>query len=228
MEALPHPDCVIIGYNDFGLEWVDKELKPMDARSGAYQHFRSNTVVYKGKRRHYMDLMNTARAEAGGGSDYLHVAKTPNLACCLLKSFLQKRGISSEIVNFFNRDKDRLVELLSLKPSAAVITSTLYTEGRPIREICDFIRQHSPETRTIIGGPHIFNLCSDNDPANQDYLFREMGGDVFVFDSQGELTLSRILGELRNRNPDLSRIPNLVFRANGGSTATPSFERDRS
>jgi p-methyltransferase len=38
-----------------------------------------------------------------------------------------------------------------------------------------------------------------------------MGADIYVFDSQGELTLSRVCAALRSPKPDLSTVPNLTY-----------------
>lgn len=213
-------DCILVGYNDIDLGWVDEELKPLRNVSGGYRHFRSNTVVMDGKRRHYTDLLNRVLTEATGRPHALHVARTPSLPCLILKSFLAARGLRSEIVNFFNQDSQQLVDLLSQRPRAVAITTTVYTTARPIMGIVEFIRRHNPDVKIIVGGPHIYNTCSDNDADTQDFLFAEMGADIFVFDSQGELTLSRVLHELRKPQPDLARIPNVAFTSDG-----LSFER---
>jgi radical SAM PhpK family P-methyltransferase len=208
-------DCILIGYNDISLDWVDEELKPLRNISGGYRHFRSNTVMMDGRRRHYTELLNGALSDATGRPHNLHVAKTPSLACCVLKSFLAGRGLHAEIVNFFNHDRDRLIELLAENPSAVAITTTVYTTPKPVMEVVEFIREHNPETKIVVGGPHIYNTCSDNDPDTQDFLLAEMGADVYVFDSQGELTLSRVLAALREDDPDLSTVPNLVYSEDG-------------
>jgi p-methyltransferase len=51
-------------------------------------------------------------------------------------------------------------------------------------------------------------------------MLSEMGADIYVFDSQGELTLSRICAELRNSRPDLSTVPNLIYTSDN-----QTFER---
>jgi len=219
------PDCILVGYNDVDLGWVDAEIMPYAAISGGYRHFNANTVQFQGKRRHFTDLLNVGLSAERGTPQYLHVAETPNLACCILKSFLESKGLHAEIVNFFNKDQERLVDLLSLSPRAVVVPTTLYVNSRPIREIVDFVRRHHDEARIIVGGPHIFNVCCDHPERNQDTLFHEMGADIFVFDSQGESTLSRILEELRRPRPDLSRVPNLIYRDGGGGAKEPSFHR---
>lgn len=221
MEPTSSLDCILIGYNDIDLGWVDEELKPMQKKSGGYQHFRSNTVFVDGKRRHYTDLLNRVLTDATGQSHALHVARTPSLACCVLKSFMAGTGLHSEIVNFFNYDTGRLLDLLDQKPRAVAITTTVYTTPRPVAEVVQFIRSHNSGVKIIVGGPHIYNTCSDTDADTQDFLFQEMGADIYVFDSQGELTLSRVVHELRNARPDLSKIPNLIYTTDGGDT----FER---
>jgi radical SAM PhpK family P-methyltransferase len=212
-------DCVLIGYNDTDLSWVDDELKPLQNVSGAYRHFRANTVFANGRRRHFTDLLNCALEEATGRRHALHVARTPSLACCVLKSFLAARGLKAEIVNFFNHDRARLIELLAQAPRTVAITTTVYTTPRPVREVVEFIREHNPDTRVVVGGPHIFNTCSDHDAVTQDFLFQEMDADIYVFDSQGEHTLAQLLLELRRPDADLARVPNLVYTEDGRSFA---------
>lgn len=215
MKASSDIDCILIGYNDIDLGWVDEELRPLQNVSGGYRHFRANTLVVDGKRRHYTDLLNRTLTRATGRPHALHVARTPSLPCMILKTFLARRGLRSEIVNFFNHDSQRLLELLAQKPRAVAITTTVYTTARPIIDIVEFVRRHDPDVRIIVGGPHIYNTCSDNDTDTQDFLFAEMGADIFVFDSQGELTLSRVLEELRSPSPDLAKIPNVIFTSDG-------------
>ncbi len=215
MRASSGLDCILIGYNDIDLGWVDEELRPLQHVSGGYRHFRSNTVVVDGKRRHLTDLLNRSLTAATGRESALHVARTPSLPCLILKSFLAARGLETEIVNFFNHDKERLAELLAMNPRAVAITTTVYTTPRPVIEIVEFVRATNPDVRIVVGGPHIYNTCSDNDLDTQDYLLGEMGADIYVFDSQGELTLSRLLHELREPNPDLAKIPNVIFTEDG-------------
>jgi radical SAM PhpK family P-methyltransferase len=209
-------DCVVVGYNDVDLGFVDTKIKPTRDRLGTYSYFEAQTVVLDGKRLHFTDLLNTAR-KAAGKQDYIHVAQTPNLACCIIKSFLESRGLSVGIVNFFNRDKDLFRAMLEDSPRAVAVSTTVYTDQRPIVEIVQFIRSVNPDVKIIVGGPHIYNVCADYDEATQDFLFSEVGADVYVHDSQGELTLSRAVTALRDGD-DLSKVPNLNYTSDGGAT----------
>jgi radical SAM PhpK family P-methyltransferase len=205
--------CIVIGHNDMDFTLVHDNLKMIGKHSGAYVDLSANSVRFRGERITYMDLLNRILKEATGRDHRLNVCELPHLGAAYLKSFLSKRHFNVEIVNSFNYEKERLKELLAQSPRAVAITTTLYVEYSPIVEIVKFVRQHNPRTQIVVGGPHIFSICSDRDQETQDYIFREIGADIYIFDSQGELTLSKILAALHSgkNNPDLSGIPNLTY-----------------
>jgi radical SAM PhpK family P-methyltransferase len=206
-------DCILIGHNDMDFSLVQEELKKIGKHSGAYVDLKANSVRVNGKRITYMDLLNRTLKEATGRDHHLYVCELPHLGAAYLKNFLCKRNFNAEIVNSFNYERERLQELLAQSPRAVAITTTLYVEYSPIVEIVEFIRQHNPRTRIIVGGPHVYSICSDRDEETQDYIFQEIGADIYIFDSQGELTLSKILAALHSDKnaPDLSAIPNLTY-----------------
>ena len=227
-------DCVIVGYNDFDLQAIMAAREMMADSSGAFRQMLGSVFRHEGQWLHHVQFLN-AVLQAATQRDYrLHTMELPNLAVCYLKSFLARRGLEAEAVNFFNTGKGRLAALLDAGPRAVAITTTLYVESDPIVEIVKFIRRHSPETVIIAGGPYILSLCSLPHLPTQEYLLQGLGADVYIHDAQGETTLSRLLHELR-RGPaqDLSRIPNLIYRqdcAGHGaraekSAAAPSFVR---
>jgi radical SAM PhpK family P-methyltransferase len=203
-------DCVVVGYNDVAFSDLLRRTESAKQHSGGYRHLLVNSAQFGGRQVKYSDLLNTAWEEATGQRGRFHVAKMPNLGACYLVSFLRRHGLAAELVNFFNDEKDAFRDLLGESPSCVAITTTFYLEPAPIREITEFVRQHSPNTRVVVGGPHVFNICSDHPPAVQDALFRDMGADAYIFDSQGELALSRLCLELRNATPDVSSIPNVI------------------
>jgi radical SAM PhpK family P-methyltransferase len=211
-------DCVVVGYNDTAFSDLFRRTEPSKEVSGGYRHLLVSSLSFRGQRVKYPELLNATLEAATGTPSRFHVGRMPNLGAITLVSFLRRRGLAAELVNFYNEDRESLRQLLAARPNAVAITTTFYFESQPIREIVDFVREHSPSTRVIVGGPHIFNLCTDNAPRLQDVLFREMGADLYVFDSQGELTLSRICQELRRARPDLSTIPNVIHTTDGGAT----------
>ena len=216
MSGLSTLDCIVVGYNEVDFTKLLKEQKLGEKYSGGYRSSKANSVIYRGERITYTKLLNQVIAEATGVYPDLNIFKIPNLACCYLKSYLSKRGLNVEIVNFFNSEKERFVELLKQSPNAVALTTTFYVDDEPIIELVDFIRQHCPDTKIIAGGPHIFNLHTHHDAATQEFLWKKLGADVYVYDPQGEGTLNRILQHLR-KTPEksLDCIPNLIYRTNG-------------
>lgn len=213
-------DCVVVGYNDLGFGEFAEYRKERRDRQGMYTEILHNSVMFNGRRTHYMELLNHVVEQATGTNPRLNVFEMPNLAVCYLASFLRRRGFAVEIVNFFTYEKDRLKALLAEGPRTVAITTTYYVDPAPIIDIVNFVREHGhPETRIVIGGPHIFNTAFNNflkdDPDTQDFILGRMGGDIYITDSQGETTLARVLGAVRDGGSDLHRVPNLVYR-NGG------------
>jgi radical SAM PhpK family P-methyltransferase len=204
-------DCVIVGYHDVPVDEEIRRVAEYQEFAGTYRHLLANTVVLNGTRVKYFPLLNYAIEAATGRQTNYNVAHVPNLGAFYLASFLKKRGLTADVINYFSDERPLFAELLAKAPNVVAITTTYYLDQEPIREIVDFVRSHSPATKVVIGGPHIFNICSDLRPGGQEFAFAEMGGDIYVFDSQGELTLWRICRELRMPRPSLDAIPNLIY-----------------
>lgn len=211
-------DCVVVGYNDTTFSDLLRRTEPSKEFSGGYRHLMVNSLSFRGERVKYPELLNATLQAATGMPSRFHVGRMPNLGAITLVSFLRRRGLNAELVNFFNEDREQFRQFLATRPNAVAITTTFYFESEPVREVVDFVREHSPSTKVIVGGPHVFNICTDNAPRLQELLFRQMGADIYIFDSQGELTLSRVCQELRNPRPDLSAIPNVIHTTDGGAT----------
>jgi radical SAM PhpK family P-methyltransferase len=209
-------DCIVVGYNDVDFSRSLDDLKAARKYSGGFKDAKANSVIYNNERITYSTLLNRIIEKAVGKDPDLNVFKLPNLAACYLKSFLSKRGFSIEIVNFFNTGREQLADLLAESPKAVAITTTFYVDDDPIIEIVKFIRKLNTDTKILVGGPHIYNVCTHQDVATQNFIFELIGADVYVYDSQGELTLSRILKQLRDDpKQDLSSVPNLIYTSDG-------------
>jgi radical SAM PhpK family P-methyltransferase len=210
-------DCILVGYNDCDFEAFSSTQKKLEQHSGAYHEIKSNSIIWHGKRTPYMDLINQAITSATGRNPNLNVFEAPLQALCYLSSYLKKRGFAVDMVNFFNHDKEKFRTLLSAAPRAVAITTTFYVDDAPIIELVGFIRKHSPTTKIILGGPHVFNLALDHDQDTHEYIFEAViGADIYIIDSQGEDTLSKVLERLRGDDP-LDTVPNLYFRGEDGN-----------
>ncbi|MFF7338398.1 PhpK family radical SAM P-methyltransferase [Streptomyces sp. NPDC008163] len=214
-------DCVLIGPHELDFDQYEAGLRAMGEDSIAYRVLKTNSTVLDGRRMTYFDMLNRLMTDATGRKSDLHVCKLPSLAIGHLKTALHRAGLIAEEVNFFTWEQDRLVELLAQNPLAVAITSTFYVDNDALTEIVAFVRKHNPSTRIIVGGPHILNVYNNYDAKAQDFIFRTIGADIYICDSQGEGTLTHLLRALRNRRwADVALVPNLVF-----SRDASTFER---
>src|SRR4051812_38676077 len=204
-------DCVIVGYNDVAFGDFAASQKKMAHRSGAYHEVMTNSILLDGERITYMDLINHAVERSTGVNPRLNTFASPSLGVCYLQSYLVQRGFQVENLNFFTQDQERFKELLADRPRSVAITTTYYVDNAPIVEIVKFVRRHSPGTRIIVGGPHVYNLSSDLEKDMLPLVFDLIGADVYVIDSQGEKTLSEVLACLRGGG-NLATVPNLFYR----------------
>src|SRR5207244_4480108 len=117
---------------------------------------------------------------ATGRRDRYHVGEVYNLAAIYLTNYLRRHGVATEPISLFSGEQKRLAELLALKPEVVAITTTFYVNILPVVPIVDFIRQRSPESHVVVGGPLIDNLCVQGlTPTIQD-LLDAMGADSYV------------------------------------------------
>jgi radical SAM PhpK family P-methyltransferase len=221
-------DCVVVGYNEVEFDAFARSQRKSAAHSGAYNEVKTNSVLIGGQRRTYMDLLNAAVREGRGADPGLSGFKAPALGAIYLTSFLRRRGFRAEIVNYFNSERDAFKSLLAERPNAVAITTTYYVDNAPIIGLVKFVREHAPDTKIIVGGPHIYNLCVDLDTASQDFVLDQIGADIFIVESQGEDTLGHVVGELRRGSAaDLERIPNVVYRSGAGSFRRTGRQAER-
>jgi len=218
MKTSSRLDCIIIGYHDLPFGDYAESQKKMEGFSGAYRDIKHNSVRLHGERITYMQLLNDAVIGATGINPQLNAFEVPSLGVTYLVSYLRHRGFNVDFVSFFNYHKQALSEMLAESPLAVAITTTYYVDALPLIPIVEYIRAHCPSTKIIVGGPHIYNVCSQYtmtgqpDIKAQNYLLRTIGADIYIFDSQGEHTLSLTLAALREgRERDLDHIPNLIY-----------------
>lgn len=209
-------DCIIVGFNEVDFNEFAQSQQKFAHVSAAYSELKTNSVLHGAERRTYMDLLNVVLSDSRGRPSHLNAFKMPSLGVAYLTSFLRRRGFAVGFVNFFNSEMDDFAAMLAEGCLAVAITTTYYVDDAPIREIIKFVRRHNIRATIVVGGPRIVNICAVHPPATQDLVFRALGADVYVNDSQGERTLAELLeclsGEETNR---LESIPNLIYRVDG-------------
>lgn len=221
-------DCVVVGYNDLDFQSVLAQGRTVREHSPVYNELLRSSAVFQGTRQTYSSILNAALLQATGVDPGLDVCNLPSLGVAYLTSFLKRRDFDVDFVNFYSSETERFRSLLRSRPRTVAITTTFYTSNEPIIAICKVVRQESPQTKIVVGGPHIFNICNSIDAKTADYILGEIGADIYIHDSQGEDTLARLLTAVKcDHPPDLSTIPNLFYTAPDGTyQATDRIKED--
>ncbi|HEX5760248.1 MAG TPA: PhpK family radical SAM P-methyltransferase [Thermoanaerobaculia bacterium] len=222
-------DCVVIGYNETPFGQYEGLLRQYGEDSEAYRDLKFSFVDLGGEKLTYPELMNHAvlRARPDDGRLSFRSGEIPNLAAAYLTNFLRRRGIAARYVNLFQDEKDKLADYLADDPLCVAITTTFYVLNFPVNEMVEFIRRHNPRVRVVVGGPLVANHLRNYAGHELDAALADMGADAYVFDSQGESTLARIVACLRDGG-DLAAVPNLIVARNGGFIATPHAPENNS
>ena len=205
-------DCVIIGHNTGNFRDYIAGRKSMSRWNASYLDAQINSLLLNGNRVSYMELFNMVRKQVEPEAEVLSPFDPLGLASLHLASFLSRQHLSSAIVAEFQKGKSKLEELLRDEPVAVAITTTFYFEPNPVQEIVSFVRQRSPNTAIIVGGPYPSHLDRGDVSGSLEMILEELGADVCVIDSQGESTLARVVAVLKRTSnlAELESIPNLV------------------
>ncbi len=206
-------DCLIVGFQESPLEKIIDGYEVMKKHTGAYRHLLHAVMRFRGRWMHYTDVFNEIISTATSKPASFHLMRMPNMAVCYLKSFLAKRDIDVEIVNFCNVDKERFETLLRKNPTAVAITTTYYVTDAPVIELINYVKKISPDSKVILGGPFVNNIClSSDDITTQDYIFEKLGADIYINSFQGESALTGVVAELKKgAEGDFRNVPNLIF-----------------
>jgi p-methyltransferase len=210
-------DCILIGFNELDFDAFANTQKKFSATSAGYSELQTNSVLLGERRLTYMDLLNDVLERRTGAPSHLSAFRMPSLGVAYLASYLLRRGISAEVVNYFNAEKERFAAMLDESPVSVAITTTYYVDDEPIRDIIRFVREHNESVPIIVGGPRVFNVCSGQKPVVRDLLLKSVGAQIYINDSQGEQTLASVVTALRDDPARLDEVANLIYRGSDGS-----------
>lgn len=210
-------DCLVVGYHDMDFSLHERMVVGKGPRSAEYNIFRKDHVRIADRALPYLDVFNYFLNRGRGRDEsFYHVAEVPNAAASYLVSNLRRLGLDAAFVSHYGAEQDTIRAILEDGPPRAVaLTTTFYLTPLPIIDMVRWIRSVSPTVTVIVGGPLVGNLVRDLDRETLDSAFAAMGADIYVYDGQGEATLTAAVTCLRDGG-ELSAVPNLYLRADGG------------
>ncbi|HWM92613.1 MAG TPA: PhpK family radical SAM P-methyltransferase [Thermoanaerobaculia bacterium] len=218
-------DCLIIGYNDGQFEREVQMMRSMGTDHPDYRDLNLNFIEYQGKPYRAMDILDHFHYEGRPDAERwrkFHNTDVLWMVVMYLGTYLAHRGFSFDYINLFQQQKDELLEKLrTRKYLAAVVTTTIYNYDTPIREVVDFLREHSPETRIVVGGPYVAKRSETMEESDLKAVFKYIGADFYVRSREGEQVLVRLLQALKG-SQRFANIPNFAYRENGQFVLTPT------
>ena len=218
-------DCLIIGYNDGRFDHEVEMMRSMGQDHPDYRDLRLNFIEYQGKPYRAMDILDHFYHEGRPPQDgrrKFHNTEVLWMVMMYLGTYLARRGFSFDYVNLFQLQKDELREkLCTRKYLTALVTTTIYNYDTPILEVVNFVREHSPETQIVVGGPYVAKRSETMEESELEALFKYIGADFYVRSREGEQALVRLLKALKGEQ-SFADIPNLAFRENGRFVLTPA------
>ena len=198
-------ECLILGHYDLGFDFHEGIQRSKGLTSGDYRNLRMDFITLDDQKLPFLDVLNKLTGQK------LHWTEMTQVAPVYLASFLQHLGIKADFCSFYHSHRDELNELLSRRPKVIALTTTLYLTPLIAKEVVKFVRERSPESRIVVGGPLIDNLSYYLEDADFRLILEDIGGDIYVQQKQGEQTLANLLLALRQGN-DVSKVRNLYIK----------------
>jgi len=217
-------DCLIIGNNQMEFASYVKALRNMGKRSSAFRDVSLSFYEEDGQVVSCRDYYNQLYEDAGSlpSMSYDNILSA---TIAYLGSFLHQHGLRFEFINSYQEERQRLIDILTTKRVRAVaITTTYYVFALPILEIMECIKEHAPDVKVIVGGPHINTQHKVNAKAEFEFLLRKIGADFYVISSQGERALVDILSALRDDRPTDGIANSIAVTLNGTSELKQTSE----
>lgn len=201
-------ECLILGHYDLGFDFHEGLQRSKGLNSGEYRNLRMDFITLDNRKLPFLEVLNYLTDQR------LHWTEMTQVAPVYLASFLRHLGIDAEFSGFFHSKRDELNELLARRPKVVAITTTLYLTPLVAKEVVKFVREKSPDSYIVVGGPLIDNLSYHLDDADFRIILEDIGGDIYVQQKQGEQTLANLLMRLRNGG-DLSKVKNCYVKYQG-------------
>ncbi len=151
----------------------------------------------------------------------------PKLNGIYLYNALSKAGFSIDLINDFQRERNRFADLAIQSPKAVIISTTFVVSRDTLLALVREVKKYCPETIIIVGGPFVAfswrvwqrkgDYSYDQDELIKDFLFFDATGDetdLYIISDAGEDLLIKALHSLRE-NSAIDDLPNTARPVNG-------------
>ncbi len=140
-----------------------------------------------------------------------------NAAIAYLGTYLNKRNVTFDYINYIEDDMEMLKEKLETLDISSIGLSTTYcTSIQSVESIVAFIKKVNPnkDVKIILGGAYITKLINDSELQDNmvlQYVLKKIGADIYINSFQGEETLYKVIMGLKI-GATLDDIPNILYQ----------------
>ena len=140
-------DCLVLGHYDLGFDFHENLVRSRGLTSGDYRNLRMDFITLDDRKMPYLDVLNSLTGQQ------LHWTEMTQVAPVYLTSLLRSMGINADFASFFPPRRGELEDLLASRPLVVAVTTTLYLTPLIAKEVVKYVRERSPESKIIVGGP---------------------------------------------------------------------------
>jgi p-methyltransferase len=162
------------------------------------------------------------------GDNIMSWASAPKLNGIYLFSYLKENGFNVSLINNFEEEKKKFIELLDEKPLSIIISTPFINSKKVLLELVKEIRTIAPNIKVITGGSFIYysyllkqRACEaeyETDVAKEDFLFLNVNNepdvDLYILSPRGENVLCELLNKIK-RNQSIESLPNTAYLKDG-------------
>jgi len=206
-------DCFLVGHNEVDFAEHEKRIRTQGLQSGAYRDLNLNFINYRGRPCTASQIPNTP----------ITSSTVFSAAVAYLGTYLHRDRFSFDYIDSFQEEKDYFAQALTQGNILTVaVTTTLYVDVFPLLEIVEFIKKFNSTAKIVVGGPFILSQVRSLQPEQLQYLFQLIGADYYVYSSQGEYALTRILQTLKTgKQVQPGTIKNVYVKTGNGYIEPP-------
>lgn len=200
--------CLLIGHNEMKFTEYEQSVRKMGEDSEAYQNLKYDFIKKNGRPYTLTEELN----ETVYYGDKLSLGETFSATISYLVTYGARRGVKIDYIRDYQKQKEEIKKRLQENTYLTIgISTTLYVSYWPIKEIVDFIRKYKRNIKIIIGGPFVFNTMKEYDQSVVQYMFMQIGADVYINSMQGEKALIETVRHIEQGKP-LNDVDNIVYK----------------
>jgi len=188
-------DCVVVANIDTS---VEERLSTSDQTSKTC--CRRQYVKYMNKKLYYNEFFSQLRV---GDSQWeprnefkkrqLTLCEIPSFDASFLASHLEKQGITTHYINYYNGMIDEFVDTLNKGCRFVVLSLGAMFNSIPIVKFVRTVKRSHPEVKIIVSGSYIYNKRATSDDNEYMKAMEIIGADFYITQLPGERQIEYII-----------------------------------